>query len=210
MILKGLCLVLGAFFVWQLLGALRTQDPLSNVTMPPPRRSIESTGGTTSNTPAPLPISVVPKTTGVNVASSSITNASNVSTTSAPAVVVRASPTAVSSGVPAPGAAAGTPRSGATKPPVLAGVAQGWVDKIKDSEVFGAAPKPLPMALLGIAGPDVIIRTATGQTGLLREGEELSGVKLLRVGTNRVLIEHEGQRKELTLFSGFGSESLLP
>jgi hypothetical protein len=44
----------------------------------------------------------------------------------------------------------------------------------------------------------------------LREGEETNGVKLIRIGTNRVLIEHEGQQKELTLFSGFGSESLLP
>jgi hypothetical protein len=35
-------------------------------------------------------------------------------------------------------------------------------------------------------------------------------VKILRIGTNRVLVEHEGQKKELTLFSGFGSETLLP
>jgi len=66
------------------------------------------------------------------------------------------------------------------------------------------------MALLGIAGRDAFLRTATGQTGLLREGEELDGIKLLRIGTNRVLVEHEQQQKELTLFSGFGSETLLP
>jgi hypothetical protein len=45
---------------------------------------------------------------------------------------------------------------------------------------------------------------------LVREGDVVGGVKLLRIGTNRVLIEHEGQTKELTLFSGFGSETLLP
>jgi hypothetical protein len=65
------------------------------------------------------------------------------------------------------------------------------------------------MALLGIAGRDVILRAPNGQTGLLRAGEELGGVRLLRIGTNRVLIEHEAQQKELTLFSGFGSETLL-
>ena len=64
--------------------------------------------------------------------------------------------------------------------------------------------------LLGIAGNSAFLRAPSGQTGLLREGEELGGVKLLRIGTNRVLIEHEGQKKELVIFSGFGSETLLP
>ena len=49
-----------------------------------------------------------------------------------------------------------------------------------------------------------------GQTGLVREGEEFGTLKVLRIGTNRVLVEHEGQKKELILFSGFGSETLLP
>ena len=66
------------------------------------------------------------------------------------------------------------------------------------------------MALLGIAGKDAFIRTPNGQTGLLREGEELGGIKLLKIGTNRVLIEQDKQEKELTLFSGFGSDTLLP
>ena len=66
------------------------------------------------------------------------------------------------------------------------------------------------MALLGIAGQHAFLRAPSGQTGLLKEGEELGGVKLLRIGTNRVLIEHEGQQKELSVFSGFGSETLLP
>ena len=66
------------------------------------------------------------------------------------------------------------------------------------------------MALLGIAGKDAFLRAPNGQTGLLREGEELGEIKLLRIGTNRVVIEHEHQQKELTLFLGFGSETLLP
>ncbi len=84
------------------------------------------------------------------------------------------------------------------------------VERITQSEVLGAVIKPLPMALLGIAGKDAFLRAPNGQTGLLREGEELGGVKLLRIGTNRVLIEHEHQQKELSVFSGFGSEPLLP
>ena len=84
------------------------------------------------------------------------------------------------------------------------------IDRITQSEILGPIVRPLPMALIGIAGRDVLLRTATGQTGLLREGEELGGVKLLRIGTNRVLVEHEQQQKELTVFSGVGGETLLP
>jgi hypothetical protein len=84
------------------------------------------------------------------------------------------------------------------------------VDRIARSEIFGAVPRPMPMALLGIGGHDAFIRTPNGQAGLLREGEELDGLKLLRIGINRVLIEIEGQQQELTLFSGLGGETLLP
>lgn len=91
----------------------------------------------------------------------------------------------------------------------LAPAIQARLDKITQSEILGAVVKPLPMALLGIAGQDAFIRAPNGQTGLVREGEEFGGIKLLRIGTNRVLIEHEQQQKELTLFSGFGGDSLL-
>ena len=84
------------------------------------------------------------------------------------------------------------------------------VDAITQSEILGPVMRPLPMALLGIAGKDVMLRTPNGQAGLLRVGEELGGIKLLQIGTNRVLIEQDAEVKELTLFSGFGSESLLP
>ena len=84
------------------------------------------------------------------------------------------------------------------------------IDRVTQSEILGSIIRPLPMALLGIAGQDAFLRAPNGQTGLLKEGEELAGVKLLRIGTNRVLIEHEGQQKELSVFSGFGSETLLP
>ena len=104
-----------------------------------------------------------------------------------------------------PGAAPGV-----SPGPSLPAHVQARVERITQSEILGPVVRPLPMALLGIAGLDAIVRTPDGRTGLLRVGEELGGVKLLQIGTNRVLIEHEKQRKELMLFSGFGSDSLLP
>ena len=101
--------------------------------------------------------------------------------------------------------AADSGRKGPDIPPAV----QARIDRIIQSEILGAVMRPLPMALLGIAGQDVFLRAPNGQTGLIREGEELGGVKLLRIGTNRVLIEHEQQQKELMLFSGFGGETLL-
>jgi hypothetical protein len=97
-----------------------------------------------------------------------------------------------------------TNKNNGTPPEITAAV-----DKIKDSQILGMIMRPPPMALIGIGGHDVMLRGPNGQTGLLREGEELGGVKLLKIGTNRILIEHEGQTKELTLFQGFGSETLL-
>lgn len=94
-------------------------------------------------------------------------------------------------------------------PPALPANIQAMVDKIKTSQLLAPDMKPPPMALLGIAGKDVFLRAPNGQTGVIREGEELGGVKLLQIGTNRVVVEHEKQQKELTIFSGFGSETLL-
>ena len=94
-------------------------------------------------------------------------------------------------------------------PPVAPAV-QAGIDRITQSEILAPVIRPLPMALLGIAGRDAFLRAPNGQTGLVREGEELAGIKLLQIGTNRVLIEHEGQKKELMMFEGFGSETLLP
>ena len=101
-------------------------------------------------------------------------------------------------------------RASAQKPVEVPPAVQARIDRITQSEILAPINRPLPMALIGIAGKDVLLRTANGQTGLLREGESLGGVKLLRIGTNRVLIEHEQQQKELTVFSGVGGESLLP
>jgi hypothetical protein len=99
----------------------------------------------------------------------------------------------------------GQPPKPADLPPVI----QARVDKITLSELL-APIRTVPMALLGIAGKHAFLRAPNGQTGMVKEGDELGGVKLLRIGVNRVLIEQEGEKKELTIFSGLGSESLLP
>lgn len=84
------------------------------------------------------------------------------------------------------------------------------IDRITESEILGPVMRPLPMALLGIAGEFAFLRSANGQTGLVQAGDSLGDLKLLRIGVNRVLIEQDGQKKELMIFSGTGGESLLP
>jgi hypothetical protein len=84
------------------------------------------------------------------------------------------------------------------------------VDRVVDSELLGPVFHPLPMALMGIAGDVAFLRSPSGQTGLVKEGGELGGIKLLRIGINRVLVEQDGKKQELTIFNGYGSESLLP
>ena len=106
-------------------------------------------------------------------------------------------------GNPLHGQQSGNPN--AALPPAV----QSRVERITQSEILGPVMRPLPMALLGLAGEDAFLRAPNGQTGLMRVGDELGGIRLLRIGTNRVLIEHEQQQKELTLFAGFGGEPLL-
>ena len=96
------------------------------------------------------------------------------------------------------------------KLPELSPLVQARVDRITQSELLAPFIRPLPMALLGIAGRDAFLRAPNGQTGLVKEGDELGGVKLLKIGINRVLIEQAGESKELMIFSGLGGESLLP
>jgi hypothetical protein len=42
------------------------------------------------------------------------------------------------------------------------------VDRITQSEILGSIIRPLPMALLGIAGQDAFLRAPNGQTGLIK------------------------------------------
>ena len=87
---------------------------------------------------------------------------------------------------------------------------QARVDKIVDSEIFAPVNRPLPMQLIGIAGNTAFLRTDSGQSGLVKEGDSLGNVKLLRIGINRVLVEVDGEKKELMIFEGYGGESLMP
>lgn len=86
---------------------------------------------------------------------------------------------------------------------------QARVDKIVNSEIFAPVIHPMPMGLLGIAGETAFLRTDSGQTGLVQPGDSLGDLKLLQIGINRVLVEQDGQKKELTIFNGYGGESLL-
>jgi hypothetical protein len=87
---------------------------------------------------------------------------------------------------------------------------QARVDRIVESEILGPFIRPMPMALLGIAGNDAFLRAPDGQSGMVKEGADLGSIKLLRIGINRVLVEENGEKKELMLFAGMGGDSLLP
>jgi hypothetical protein len=104
----------------------------------------------------------------------------------------------------------GPGRPGGKKAPDLLPAVQARVDKIVDSELLGPVMHPLPMALLGIAGNVAFLRSPSGQTGLVKEGDSLGELKLVRIGTNRVLVEQAGEKKELMIFSGYGGQTLMP
>lgn len=102
------------------------------------------------------------------------------------------------------------PGSKPMRPPQpLPAASQTRIDRITSSEMLAPVFRPPPMALLGIAGHHAFIRTPSGQPALLKEGATSDGIKLLRLGTNRVLIEQAGEKKELIIFNGLGSASLL-
>ncbi len=83
------------------------------------------------------------------------------------------------------------------------------VEQIADSEILAPVIHPMPTALLGIIGDTVFLRASNGQTGPVTIGKELGGIKLLKIGLNRVLVQEDGRQKELTIFSGLGGQSLL-
>jgi hypothetical protein len=91
-------------------------------------------------------------------------------------------------------------------PPLI----QARIDKIIESEILAQLTKPQPAGLLGVAGRGAMLRSSSGQTGYVKEGGELGGLKLLQVGVNRVLVTEDGKTNELTIFSGIGGETLLP
>jgi hypothetical protein len=237
-ILRVVCYVLGALILIQVSRLLIQKDPLDSLALPPPlvlaaktnspatskaTNSVAASDQANTNASSAVSTNTItassPKTNSTastNASSTAPTNAifaasAEKKSTNAPSSKDMAKGATNSVSGPAsakkssrPSGPGGGPTS-STLPPAV----QARVDKIIQSEILGAIPRPMPMALLGIAGKDVFLRAPNGQTGMIREGEELGGVKLLRVAPNRVLVEHEKQQKELTIFSGFGSETLL-
>ena len=49
------------------------------------------------------------------------------------------------------------------------------------------------MALIGISEQEAFIRATNGQIGPVKVGGQIAGIKLLRVGVNRVLVEQDGE-----------------
>jgi len=206
-VLRVSCLVLAGVIVFQVASLLAHKDPLADLRItspaaaePAPSKPSEVSGqpgsGQSASNQSAIPTNAAIATTATN--GTNIVVTTNAATKSTNAAVRSASN--------ASRRVAGVSARPADLPPAV----QARVDRVVQSEIFGAIPRPLPMALLGIAGKDAFIRTPSGQVGLMREGEELGGVKLLRIGNNRVLVEHEEQKKELTVFSGLGGEALLP
>ena len=163
-----------------------------------------------TNTLARSSTNAVAQGTNVVAHSPSATNSTTQSTNSAivrggkPDPNILPPPAFARGGIP-PRGFPGMPKPGPELPPEV----QARIDRVIDSEIIAPVMRPLPMALLGIAGTDVFLRAPNGQTGLIKEGEELGGVKLVRIGVNRVLVEQQGERKELTIFAGLGGEPLL-
>lgn len=93
--------------------------------------------------------------------------------------------------------------------PALSDAMKARVDRIYESEILGQVMRPMPMGLLGIAGNFAMLRSDSGQTGLVKEGDALGDLKLLKIGINRVLVEKGTNRTELMIFNGYGGESLL-
>ena len=99
----------------------------------------------------------------------------------------------------------GMPGNAPKLPPAI----QARVDKIVSSEILAPVMHPMPMGLLGIVGDTAFLRSASGQTGVVKAGDSLGDLKLLKIGVNRVLVEENGQKQELMIFNGYGGDSLL-
>jgi len=183
-------------------------DPATNAATAPPSLKLET--NTPGNAPGPVGTNSAP---GPATAKTETNSASGQATAKAMtnAAAGKPGPNLGADHTPGfPGPQPFRSQTGPTKMPELPPLIQARVDKIVQSEILAPFMRPMPMALLGIAGQDAFLRAPNGQTGLLKAGEELAGIKLIRIGINRVLVEQAGEPKELTIFSGLGGDSLLP
>jgi hypothetical protein len=219
---------LAALLLYRAAQIAMKKNPLDNLHLPP-ISSAATNAASATNAPTPrggvasatnnLAVSNAPPGTNALAGKGASTNAPLAGkATNATASAKSTNATPPGQGPPMGGPGMGRPMGGPGMrgmggPPGMASfppAVQGRIDRIIESEILGPVPRPMPMALLGIGGKFAFVRAPSGQTDLMSEGGEMGGLKMLRIGTNRVLVEHEGQQKELTIFSGFGSESLLP
>src|SRR5437667_8006224 len=215
--LKIVCLALAALLLYEFSRLVSRWNPLGHAAVPAlptlsDRTNIEAVAKATNAPGARMPEPTKAETNPVSspMPGKTETNA-----------LAKAAPSATNT-APSKVAAGPMPMPSAFAPPMmmmgmmgmkapdLPPAIQARVDRIAQSEILAPFIRPLPMALLGIAGDRAFLRAANGQTGVITQGGEVGGIKLLRIGTNRVLIEQDGQQKELTIFSGYGGESLLP
>lgn len=222
-LLRIACLCLAAVLLYQLAGLLVRKDPLANLSIPalpalPPAAEAQTVGSQTNSPSRQTQAKSATNSPARQETAQAGTNSAPTQNLAATGQVSvsRSGPGVkeVKSGVPPEMAMmAMNPMlrtASGMKAPALPPAVQARVDRITESELLAPIIRPLPMALLGIAGANVFLRAPNGQTGLVKEGEEVGGVKLLRIGVNRVLVELEGQKKELMIFAGFGGETLLP
>jgi hypothetical protein len=186
LVLKCGCVVLAALLLYQVTRLVGVQNPLADVELP----DLSVLDVPTNSPRAPSETSPTQESTGM------------------PAAPLGMPPVMMPGTMP-PGFARGNPGMPGGGPPLSPEV-QARVNEIHQKEIFGPVPRPVPLTLMGIGGAYVFLQTPSGQSGLVAKGEELGGVKVLRIGTNRVLVEVDGKPQELTIFSGFGSETLLP
>jgi hypothetical protein len=239
-ILKIACVILAALVLYEIAGIFLRINPLHGVVVPALPALASGTnnpaGGGRGTNPAAPPViiagtnsiahealaktetNVVPHLqTNFAPAIMTVTNSTNIlAATTAAGTNISHQPKPAMPGanfIPPPGMVGGNFNPFA--PPGkhtddLPTVVQARISRIVGSEILGPVMHPLPMALLGIAGDVAFLRSDSGQTGLVKEGDSLGELKLVKIGVNRVLVEQNGQKSELMIFSGYGGESLLP
>jgi hypothetical protein len=234
--IKIVCLAMAVLLAWQLGSLILRGNPLAHLTIPPLPSLPETTNETAKLAQKETNAAASkPGTNGTNIASgtngTNVTGGTNALTKSNNSLAAgEAGATNASSGTDhsasrksgshqaMPGMMAqmmgggmpGGPGGGGAKKVDLPPEVQSRVDRIIDSEFFGPVIRPMPMALMGIAEEQAFIQATNGQTGPVKLGGELGGIKLLRIGVNRVLVEADGEKKELMIFGGVGGESLMP
>ncbi len=191
-----------------------TNAPIAATTNAPPSNSAPVTVASSptnisgSNVVVAAPTNALAAGTNINIAKTS--GGTNVVADSARTNSTNSATAKASSRRPPNAAIAAMPggpggKKASTLPPEI----QARVDRVYESEIFAPINHPMPMALMGIAGNVAFLRAPNGQTGMVKEGDDLGDIKLLRIGTNRVLVEQDGKKQELMIFAGYGGESLL-